>query len=368
MLIIVEEPSRKKTRREKELQQSRVRAHVATVTHRSRIPHDVYARILPTRPVRELRALAFYHERTSREWAGWNDASLWTEAIPQAAVTFPMMYHSLIALASFHESLEVQNQALKKFSITQGQMCITWFNEHHHDVPLSVVLMHSLIITELSGLMNDRTYQQAVKAQNALIGDDGEDEHYLKTMMRRQRSRQCQLISPLPLLRQAKIPKPGLIKYEFDNLWQARESLEGTLNTIANQVKSDLPVQSFLLHVWLKAFMLLRNTSEHISWLSLRAGYSLAIVQIETMYSTTESVYDQYDDAFTDVAEAYEAVLARRKGQSHSRFSLDAGFLCLVGWSANWCRNPALRTRLIDLLRASESAEGAEGKVCCGVQ
>ena len=368
MLIIVEEPSRKKTRHEKELLKSIVSAHVATVTHRSRRPHDVYARILPTRPVRELRALAFYHERTSLEWAGWNDARLWTEAIPQAAATFPMMYHSLIGLASFHESFEMPNQALKKFSIAQAQMCITWFNEHHHDVPLSVVMMVSVIITELSGLMNDRTHQQAIKAQNALIDHGEADEHYLKTLMRRQRSRHCQLISPLPLLRQAKIiPSSGPIRFNFDDLWQARESLEGILNTIAHQVKSDMPVQSSLLHHWLQSFVLLRDTSDKVSWLALRAGYSLAIVQIETMYSTTESVYDQYDDAFTYVAEAYGAMLARRKGRCASRFSLDAGFLCLVGWSAIWCRNPSLRTRLIALLRASDSAEGAEGEVFCTV-
>lgn len=226
----------------------------------------------------------------------------------------------------------------------------------------TALLAHSIIVTQISGFINISSFLQSLRIQCSFIDTIGFDEFNLTGLSKRVLSRQCQVLDPLPLLREASIPWPARTSDlgPFNTLCQARESLEGVLNTAAFQVKSGNVIDPTLLDTWQANFTKLRDSSDDALWLTIKASYGMAKIMIETMYSTNETIYDNYLEVYSDVADAYEAMLASSKPGVQYRFNIDAGFMCLVGWAVRWCRQPSLRNQLINLLRQTRRNEAAQ--------
>ena len=72
----------------------------------------------------ERHSLAFFELRTSRDWAGWQDASFWNVLALQVSQLSTAVAHSLVALAAMHESLETigssRRECLERLSAVQA--------------------------------------------------------------------------------------------------------------------------------------------------------------------------------------------------------------------------------------------------------
>ena len=107
-------------------------------------------------------------------------------------------------------------------------------------------------------------------------------------------------------------------------------------------------------------FIRLRDHNDYTEWLGLKAAYGMSVIQIETMYSDNETIYDQYLDVFQDVVNTFEAILSHIR-RPFMRFGNDAGLICLGRWAARWCRDPPIRKRLISLMYTCYLQEDNEG-------
>ena len=278
------------------------------------------------------------------------------------AASHPVLRDSLVALAVHHEGLETNNPDFLSWSVAKATKNIAWINQHYDTVPRNILLAYCIIATQLSGLMSRGTFLQSLRTQSTFVDGTGVDNRGLEPLCRRILSRQCQILDPLPLLREASLPVPplGCTLTQCESLAQAQVSLENALNIVAAQVKSGAIADFPLLQEWLINFTSLRDHCHYPSWLTLKAAYGMSIIQIETMHSSDETIYDHYLDVYTEVADAYEGILASQSqgDEIQYRFNIDAGFLSLVGWAAKWCRHPPLRSRLILLLFQVRRIEG----------
>ena len=356
MFTFIEEPSTAKSNKERHVRLSKARAHAALAGYRRRYQHDPWAHLSYNRPSQQLRSLAFYRERTSVEWSGWSDAYFWNVHAPQFAAVYPSVSQALDAIALFHESTVTSNADTRSLSVTRGQQAITRLVRAHSSTPMTVILAQAVIHTSLAALFNDIVHNEAVKSQFALLDSVTEDD-YIASLLKRQRSLQCQMNDPRPLLRQAVIQQSQPFNKHFDTLEGARDSLEGVLNSLASQSKSAIPIDKAQLREWQFAFDQLRTKVNYSAWLGLKSACGMSVITIETLYSQYETDFDHYLPTFRDVANAFEAV-SGSQSKASARFGLDGGLLMMVGQAARWCRDPPLRAHLIDLLRRSQLLEG----------
>ena len=368
MLIVFANPGEEQSTHEKVVQLAKVRSHAATVSHRVRKQHDPFSYPRSPEPVYELRALAFYHRRTSKEWSSWSDSALWVSIAPMLAANYAGFHHGIVALGAAHEFLEKGDAGLQALSVSKAQACIAWCNDNYWTTSNSILLAFSVLLTELtclvsrtalSRLISSGSYQQAIKAEDQLVDVEADDNFCLKPLLKRRRSRLCQLCNPLPLLRTGIVKQPVSVDVCFNTIQQARDSLESILNSLARQVKAGAPVDHALHQGWLHSLNKLKTKSNDVTWKALKVAYLISVIQIATMYAPTEMVYDLYYEDFKEVAAAFSFVAERARERICARFNVDSGFVTLVGWAAKWCRDPALRSHFIHILRHRHRLEGA---------
>lgn len=308
----------------------------------------------------ELRSLRFYREKTSVEWSGWYDNYFWTELVPAIAQDYEAVSFALTALAAGHESLEVDNAHLRRFCIAQAGKSITWMNDHQHDVSWPVWITQCIIVAQLAALVHAQTYARCLKVLDDILRSMKTDEYCLRGLVQRIVSQHCQQMDPLPSLRKWTPVEgsPILSMPDFASLPEAREYLEKVLNTVVFQIKNHRHVERDLLSWWLTSFLRLQDRCDILGWKVLKAAYGMSVVQINTFNSTNETDFDQYLEVFSEVADMYEAVVRADDKEAQYRFNVDAGLMCLVMWAAKWCREPAIRTRLIALSLTKRRQEG----------
>ena len=204
-------------------------------------------------------------------------------------------------------------------------------------------------------------WQQASRLQYSFDGTDTGDDIGVLSLIKHNRSRWLQFLDPLYSLRTAKLPPSSTPSITvFLDLREARDTLIQVLNKVAREAQLRIPLDLFLLNRWRKAFDRLRSTESYVSWIGLRAAYGMALVQIETLYTDNENVYDKYIDVYNDVADMFE--LAYRCHERPAvRFGLDAGLGLLMRWAFKWCRDPPLRQRMLRILRKCRMIEEVQG-------
>ena len=308
----------------------------------------------------ELRALLFYREKTSVEWSGELDHFFWTNFVQSVAEECQAVRWGMIALATAHEGLELQDERLQRRSMLQAGKSVSWINDHHQAVSWPAWMTHCIIIAGLTALINPLSYLRYLKVLVEILHNMKTDEHNLRSLIERLYCQHCQQLAPLELLRRVTIDEPQWTVQvrQFSSLMEARQYLEQVLNTLAFQVKNQVPISRNLLSWWLKTFTQLRGYCNSVQWRVLRAAYGMSVIQIDMLNSTSETDYDQYLEVFTEVADMYEAVLHADTRTAQYRFPMDTGSTCLVGWAASWCREPLIRARLITLLLSQESQRG----------
>jgi hypothetical protein len=81
---------------------------------------------------KELRAFSFFRERTGPNISKFSEPSFWNITITQAAWSHPAVKHSLIAVASLHESLKESLGLpvdLESFSVQQYNQAIRYLTQ-----------------------------------------------------------------------------------------------------------------------------------------------------------------------------------------------------------------------------------------------
>ena len=289
MIIIIEEVSKNKTDHERRLDRSKARSHAASFAHhrrRSSASPKLYRQIQSARPKQQLRSLAFFRERTSIQWPGWSDSEFWTSLAPCIAASYPHVFQTLGAIADYHQALETDDSELRRLSVAQGHRAIATMNTGYLCTPMSVIMVSCMITAALSALVNDHIFHQALKTLFGLLEGNADDELGLMSLIKRQRSRICQMLDPLTVLREGTVADSTPFDITFQTLSHARESLEQVLNHAARQMKSGKPLCRSALTEWLTAFEALRDRVDDTSWLGLRAAYRMSLVQIETLCKT----------------------------------------------------------------------------------
>ena len=286
IIIIIEEVSKNKTEHERQLDRSKARSHAASFAHhrrRSSASPKLYRQIHSARPKQQLRSLAFFRERTSLQWPGWSDGEFWTSLAPCIAASYPHVFQGLSAIADYHQALETDDSELRRLSVAQGHQAIASMNTDYLCTPTSVIIVSCMITAALFALVNDHIFHQALKTLFGLLEGNAYDEFSLISLVKRQRSRICQMLDPLTVLREGTVTDSTPFKITFQTLPQARDSLERVLNDGARQMKSGRPLCKSAITDWLATFEALRHRVDDTGWLGLRAAYGMSLVQIETL-------------------------------------------------------------------------------------
>lgn len=362
--FVIVDPSDHQTADDKKRRALQIRSYAATISHKRRrlLPDPCMVIAPPPKPKSERRSLQYFSERTSLDCAGWNDNSFWTIIAPRLAASYPSVSKALSALGACHEALATGDEGLAEFSIGVGRQALIQLNQDHAKAQLSVLLAQCIITTALAALLNDTIWEQAQRLQNAFADLDSDDEYGLVNLIKQNRSRWCQFLDPLHLLRTGIIPAPLEYSFDFTDLAGARYALQQVLNQVGRQAQLQRDVDMSPLDQWNKAFKTLK-TDNYTSWLGLRAAYGMAIVQIETMHADSEMVYDKYLRIYKDVVDVFELSFQRQNNHDRPtiRFGLDSGVFLLMRWAFKWCRLPSLRRRMIDLLGNTLVAEEVQG-------
>lgn len=268
---------------------------------------------------------------------------------------------------------------------------MAWVNEHYDSIPISALIGHAIIQSQLARFIGRRAHRQTLQTQQSLIELPGKDTLELRELIRRQTNRQCHLLDAVPLMRQAVFHPPLLAEGHallMRNLGDARDRLEPILGTLAYQAQQGCPLQYGLLEQWYVAFADIRSQCESIGWRTLHAAAGMALMEIERLlesYGRASFLFSSNDtetadskvssssllprsdrDVIADVADLFEAALDIAATAEKSRrpqlfkFGIDNGLRELVGQAAMGCRHRGIRRRLMRLIGRAKESGGYE--------
>jgi hypothetical protein len=394
MLEFVEEdPGQRKSIRAKALRRAKVRAHAAVYGNagRERIIDGPYSTTISRLSPSETHSLSYYHGRTAKQFSGYNDYIFWTQLAPQLAQSYPTIAHDLIAVGAYHEALEMQDRTLQQFALAQGRKSVAWINEHYNSISLSALIGHALIQSQLSRFIGRRAHRQTLKTQQTLIALPGRESLNLRELVRRQQNRQCHLLDPVPLLRQAIFAPPILLddhSVPMRNLEDARALLEPVVQTLALQAQEGRNLDYNLLEQWYRSFGQIRPTCDAIAWRVLYAAAGMALLEIERLnesYGNTSYLFannktrrlnnkrllsshlprDDFE-VVAAVSDAFEAALdanattEKTANAQYYKFGIDNSLRELVGQAGLGCRHRGQRRRLMQLVDRARDSGGRE--------
>ena len=361
MHFILEDPSKAKlTEGEKKLQVFQIHSQAAVVSYRLRFNLNAGA-LKSSRTSSERQYFQYYCERTSVSCSGWEDYFFWTSTLPRLAASYPSISKTLSALGACHRALETRDRDLATYSISLGKQALRTLNDNHSKVHLAIVAAQCVVATALSALLNDSVWRQAARLQYDFADAGYDDEHGIIDLIKQNRSHWCQFLDPLYCLRTATLQPCNPRIEGLRTLRDARDTLKQVLNKVAREAQLRQPVDTILLAKWRNAFAALQSKENYVSWLALRAAYGMSLVQIETLYTDNEMVYDKYIDVYMDVPDVMELALSQERPAM--RFGLDSGVCLFLRWAFKWCRSPPLRQRMLSVVRKVELMEEVVGSI-----
>lgn len=337
--------------------------------------------------IRERRGLEFFKHRTAIEWSGWHDLHFWTVVAMQVGMVSYPVRHCLIALGSFHEASTPKAQAqaaqLKALCVNQFKRAVTHLRQHFQQMNLLEILCAYIIMSETSACFNNFDFLQILRLQIDFrnqtrdlisVSDRMFVSTYFDPVIDRQLAKtggyldliQCLQDCPASHFSQATATD---IPYVFHSLQHARRNLENLLNWLAFQAKTHSNPSSWAvenvdarIECWLLALDEYQVTSdeEACSRSLLRVSAKLAAMMILMMNSEDEMFFDHFTDTYRELGQAF-ALLTSRGQRSSAVFGTGPGILSLMANTViRWCRDPPLRSALIDLLLNAGRTEPEE--------
>jgi hypothetical protein len=217
-MFMLEDPGRKRTKAERELEISRIRSHAAKRKNRKRREkklssdgvvsitthlhkscprtqsalestsqtHSITSDDLSKSPLdhrqlllapqqalavvdgnaAERRSLYFFVECTAPEWSAWSDGHFWTAIVMQASTMHSCIRHSLIALAAGHEAMQSPGPGREKrfwWALQQGRQALSCLQEKYHTLSSAVLLMSHILILAFTTVLDESLMYKAMK-------------------------------------------------------------------------------------------------------------------------------------------------------------------------------------------------------------
>lgn len=367
----------------------------------------------------ERRSLKYFQDRTALELSGYFDAPFWNKLILQAAQSDHAIRHSLVAIASLHESLSLSYEAEavnpggpgnkeRSFSIQQYNQAINQLTLYRDGRPitLEVVLLACVLFicyenfeseyqNALTHIQNGLTILESLrKESSSSFSKSHHDADIMKSLaniferLQHQYSRfiSAQSTALTPPAMQTRSPEDILhepaLPNQFFDLYAARHYLDVVISwemmltpplfVPGNPEYHKLILQLIhsTLEKWHSRFDRLLDQSRHrqdfdfqTAAITTKLHATVATILPVTLPSGTESIYDDYTAKFAFmIAEAKRMnAMGYRDRNAKGRkvtFGFDLGITPVVYLVASRCRDPYLRRSAIEQLKAFKRREG----------
>ena len=367
----------------------------------------------------ERRSFKYFQDRTALELSGYFDAPFWNKLILQAAQSDHAIRHSLVAIASLHESLSLSYDAQatttgdpgnkeRSFSIQQYNQAINQLVLHRDGRPiaLEVVLLACILFicyenfeseyhNALTHIQNGLAILESSRKQS--LKNHSKSHHDADIMtsltnifqrLQHQYSRYISAESPAltPAAMQTRSPEDILHEPElpdqFYDLYAARHYLDVVISweMVLSRplfVPGDPAYHKLILQLidstldkWHSKFDRLLKRSRHrqdsdyqTAAITTKLHATVATFMPVTMPSGTESIYDDYTSTFAFMIAEVKRMNAmgyrdRTANGRNVTFGFDLGITPVVYLVASRCRDPYLRRSAIAQLKAFKRREG----------
>nr|POE51670.1 hypothetical protein CFP56_25877 [Quercus suber] len=346
----------------------------------------------------ERSSLAFFQLRTSRDWAGWQDAPFWSALVLPLSHQSRAVANSLIALSALHESKEVNDECyrtrLRCMSISHsGKMVqeLAGSNLTYFEAIVSCVIV--LCFQNIHGHRKSfrllRSGLQLLEQRKNHVSKDEEDsiQRHIKPVFDLLHCRICRmgdLASSIVISvrnqqgqtvdhHRTSIPT---IPATFKTMLEARDCLQSILDwghdaagSYYLHKSSNADFAQSLQHLRKKWETALRLYSEDKAGTEmmtvdrstglLRAACIVGTILLQTFNTQREEIYDDYISDFRSIVELVEQ--ANSSVDSHRRqisFGIDGGLVDIIKFVGIKCRDPNLRRRALQMLCSGGRIEG----------
>lgn len=360
----------------------------------------------------ERRCFQYFRHQAVDNISGYFELAFWDHLVLQASYTEPCVRYALLALSSLHESyetisLEPQSSAgekaktLRRLALKQYTRAVRLLanNLSTEQPPLQVILISCLIFIWIEFLQDNlETGLGHLKSGLQLLNELRNSPHpycvdesviQLFTRLHTQVTVHGMSSfdpnasnSPTPLTVLSDIPPA------FRDALEARNSLDNELAGIFRfhrQTESPAFVQYQLAHhpfpdplslraicqshlhnlqKWQTAFLQTnihstadKGEKQSIALVQLQIQYLLVVNTLQTLFTTSQMIYDDFHADFERMLSLAESLVLRTK-RKFFVFAFDTGALAPLFYLILKCRDLGLRRKAIDLLKQAPPREG----------
>ncbi|KAH8688717.1 hypothetical protein BGW36DRAFT_421113 [Talaromyces proteolyticus] len=352
----------------------------------------------------ERKYVHFFCTKTSQAMSGIFPTNFWSFLLPQLSQNVPVIRHAAVAVAARHEHYlhpeTISKDKSEQFSLQQYNkaikhlMCDISSPKKGLDITLiTCFLFVGLEIlggNHLQALQHMRAgvqilYEKGLNTTSILPIEIERELFHFILRMNIQLSLFGHPLMPFNLTSvDEELSSQG--KGFWSDISGARHSLDRLMNKglhlirdagLERTTKCQLfrPRQEEIiqqLQAWEKTFdRLMKSPRKCISSLDpripllLRINHGISLLWVKNCLATTELTYDNHHPSFEAVvcyAEDWIRVAKdfqeKATGENPESFTLEAGIIPMLYWTASKCRHPIIRRRAIQVLRAHPAKEG----------
>lgn len=357
----------------------------------------------------EQRSFCYLRERAIYDISGYFQSEFWDRLVLQISHTEPVLRHALMALSSLCETYESQD--LKNINDTsRGRFALKHYNRavrllgahlSTSQPQLEVILTSCLVFVWLEFIRNDfHAGLNHLKGGLKILEDFRQPNKSFGSTPQHIDASLIHLFSQLKI--QATVygsPTSEFVPegYEetrmaiptsFVSIEQARNSLHTLLGEafqFVRQIQDPEFIESTRkFHPWPDALLLEATRRSHqdrfrqwqeamknspastFKLLSSRQTAAVGLLQIhhkvvtillETLFTQSQMIYDQYDSSFDQVLTLAEQLINTSQHRGHIIF-FDMGVMAPLFYVVLKCRNLALRRKALSLLNLAPCREG----------
>lgn len=355
----------------------------------------------------EQKYVHFFCTQTTRVMSGVFQSELWDRLLPQIAQSVPVIRHAVAAVSAAHEEFlcrdirdVVSARANEHFALQQYNKAIKHLIEYlsspSQTIDLTLITCYLFMCLEmlkgdnrqalnhLESGMRILFRRDTTGSSSALTNDIDQELSHLSLRLNIQLS----LHSRPMMVFDLEDPGPRQNPTEdfvLTDIFEARNALDRLMNrglvfVREASLKKAVARINYLQRQrqlsrefisWKNAFQRLPTSNpSHMRSTDPRASLLLWIqsrvsqIWVETCLGINEMIYDEHSDAFEAIVADAEKLVAINeesglgRGSLIGRFTLEAGVIPMLYWSAMKCRQPLVRRRALEVIARSPQQEG----------
>ncbi|PYH28221.1 Zn(II)2Cys6 transcription factor [Aspergillus neoniger CBS 115656] len=347
----------------------------------------------------------FFCTQTTRAFAGIFDSDFWNHFLPQLSQAEPVVRHAVAAVSAVHEGFLVQAGNRTKeiegnrdaFALQQYNKAIKFLLEYlaSPDQKRGLTLITCCLFVCLEMLKgNNKQALDHLEAglvifqqQRALDFPAGvvSDLSHLLTRLDIQLSLHGRAMAPRGINGGAE-GSPMSAEYDWKDILDARHSLDDLMNTTMrfirmagyerttdrtflqlrqDMLKRELSAWNARFNRFLKGGRKKFKRAESRVTSLLRVQYMVTLIWMKTCLAGDEMVFDYYKPGFEELVHHAAEFLRPDRGRERKTtcsppgyFTLEAGIIPPLYYTATKCRDPLVRREAIRLLHTCPQKEG----------